>query len=167
MKNLKGQKNKIDKILTIAEAVNTVKKHYTQTELENMYEITSTSIDRINAINKLNRTAKNLLEQGKIKIEQGYHLSRLSGKRQDDASRVVATMNAHNSRLFVKMLLESSKKTVQECKESFERMDVNNISVVVVPMPNDVYENLEKIAKRNNQTAHDIILQLTEKYIGQ
>ena len=37
---------------------------------------------QINSINKLNGYAKNLIKQEKIKIEQAYHLSRLSGKRQ-------------------------------------------------------------------------------------
>ena len=167
MTNLKGSKNKLDGILDIAEAVNVVKKHYSVKDITDMYQITSTSVDRINSINKLNSHAKNLIDQGKIKIEQAYHLSRLTGKRQDEAANVITTMNAHNTRIFIKMLLSDPNKSVQECKKSFRAINLDDVSVVVIPMPNDMYKNLEKNAIRQKKTVHDIILEVVENYIGQ
>ena len=167
MSNLKGRKNKVDGILDIAEAVSVVKKHYSVSDITNMYQITSTSVDRINSINKLNGYAKNLIKQEKIKIEQAYHLSRLSGKRQDEAANVITSMNAHNTRIFIKMLLAKPDKSVHECKKSFRTMNVDEVSVVVVPMPNDMYKNLEKNAAQQKKTVHDIILEVVENYIGQ
>ena len=166
MSNLKGSKNKLDAILDIAEAVNVVKKHYSVNDITNMYQITSTSVDRINSINKLNICAKNLIKQEKIKIEQAYHLSRLNGKRQDEAANIITTMNAHNTRIFIKMLLAEPNKSVHECKKSFRTSNMDDVSVVVVPMPNDMYKNLEKNASLQKKTVHDVILDVMENYIG-
>ncbi len=166
MDNLKGSKNKKNDILSIAKAVNVVKNHYTTSDIKTMFEITPTSVNRINAINKLNTYSKKLIKQRKIKIEQTYHLSRLDGKRQDEAARIVASMNAHNSRIFVNMLLAQPTKTVKECKNIFDKSRNDDISLAVVPMPNDVYNSLERIATKNKKEPQDIILQLVEDYIG-
>ena len=164
--NLKGGRIKKDDMLSIAKAASIVKQHYSKSEIQQVFQISSTSIDRINAINKLNDFSKRLVRQEKIGIEQAYHLSRLTGKRQDEAARIIASMNAHNSRILVKMLLASPDRSVEQCKENFDKTVNNAISLVVVPMPNDMYVNLAKIAAKNKKEPQNIIVEMVRDFIG-
>ncbi len=167
MDNLKGGRKKKDNILHIAEAAKIVKHHYSKSDIRKIFQISPTSIYRIVAINKLNDFSKNLVQQNRIGIEQAYHLSRLAGKRQDEVARIVGSMNSHNSRIFIKMILSNPSQSIQKCKNEFDKTVINDISMVVVPMPNDVYISLAKRAAIEKKEPQDIILNLVRDFIVQ
>lgn len=166
MKNLKGQKNKRANILQMAKATAIIKKSYSNKEIHDMFGITNTSFERVNTINKLNQKGKNLVKKGTLKIEQGYHLSRIEKEHQDEVADIIATMNAHNTRLFTALVRSHKNTPIKKIKENFDKQNLQSISVVVVPMPNDLYLILQKKAASKEKEVNDLILDLVRKYVA-
>ena len=166
MKNLKGQKNKMEDILVIAQAASIIKKNYSNNEIKNMYDITMTTFDRVNAINKLNSKGKSLVKNGLLKMEQAYHLSRVDSKRQDQVAKAIASMNSENTRLFVSFVLKQPKKSIEQLKKDFDKNYNRNISIVVTPMPDAMYNKLLLMAESKKKEPHNLIIELVEDYLG-
>jgi len=166
MKNLKGQKNKKDDILQIAKAASIVKEKYDNREIKDMFDVTMTTFERINCINKLNPKGKLLVKKGLLKIEQAYHLSRINAERQDDVAKLIASMNSEDTRLFVSLVLKQPNTNIGKLKKDFDKTHKRNLSMVVVPMPDTMFNKLEKVATSKKSETHDLILNIVEDYLG-
>lgn len=119
---------------------------------------------QIDKINDLNPSAKTLVRERKIKIEQAYQLSRLKGRRQDEAAIEVVNLSAHETRKFVDLLLKSDA-SVKVCKEIFEKKYLRQYNLLVLPMKDDTYRALQKSAKKAAATLHDHALGILEGYL--
>jgi len=166
MKNLKGGKNKKEDILKIAKAALIVKKSYDNQEIKDMFGVTMTTFERINCINKLNPKGKSLVKKGLLKMEQAYHLSRIDSKRQDKVAKLVASMNSEDTRLFVSLALKQPDTTIEQLKKDFDKTQKRNLSVVVLPMPDTMFNKLEKVAISEKKDTHDLILDVVGDYLG-
>ena len=166
MKNLRGQRNKADDILTVAKAASVVRKSYSNGEIKDMFGITMTSFGRINSINRLNPKGRSMVKRGVLKIEQAYHLSRMDPGRQDQAAKTIASMNTSDTRLFVSLALEHPDRPVELLERDFARGRHGNISVVVTPMPDAMYNKLLRMAESQNKEPHDLIIELVGDYLG-
>src|SRR2546422_8506572 len=88
LRSLKGRKNKPHNLVEVAEACRTLRddKDWGWKEMSRFFKVSVYMLRQIDRINDLNPTAKKLVRRGKIKIEQAYQLSRLTGSRQDEAA---------------------------------------------------------------------------------
>lgn len=166
MRNLKGRKDRTGDILGLAKAASIVRKNYTRQDIRDMYGITMTSFERLNSINRLNPRGKSLVRRGALKAEQAYHLSRVDPGRQDRVACIISSMNTSETRNFVSLVLSNPDADVDDLKAEFDRGRGGGISIVVMPMPESMYNRLSRVAKSRKKEPHDLIMELVEERLG-
>jgi hypothetical protein len=166
LKNLKGRKNKPQNLVDVAEACRTLKDHdkWGFEEMSRFFKVSVYMLRQIDKINDLNPSVKRLVREGEIKIEKAYQLSRLSGKRQDEAAPEVVNLSAHETRKFIDLLLKSDA-SVAECKKLLKETTLKQFNLLVLPMKDDTYRALKKSADKANATLHDHALSILEGYL--
>ena len=75
-------------------------------------------------------------------------------------------MNSENTRLFVSFVLKQPKKSIEQLKKDFDKNYNRNISIVVTPMPDAMYNKLLLMAESKKKEPHNLIIELVEDYLG-
>lgn len=167
MRNLKGSKNKPDSLLQVAESVNFLKKTTSLNDMKRMFDVSSTMLNQINRLNKLNDFSKKLLQNGKLGIEKGYLLARLNGKRQDEAAKEIVNLSSHDSRTFIDLLIKNEKVSVSDCTQQFNQKISKKMDLLVIPMPYGVFNELERQSKKKRLDPHDLAFKILEEYLNE
>lgn len=169
MANLKGSKKKKVPLTEMAEAIRylNIKKNKTFDEMSRLFDVSKYMLFQINKINELNDSSKTIIKNGELGIEQSYLLSKFKNKRQDAVAKELKSMNAHESRKFVNLLLVNENLSVLECKKIFEEKILKKFSMVVIPMPENMYRKLVFTAKKSKKNVHDFAYSILENYLNE
>lgn len=165
MRNLKGSKNKQVSTLELAEAMQEIRNKMPTKEMEKFFDISHTMISRINKINGLEDDTKKIIQKANLGIEKSYLLTKLSGNRQIEAAKEIVSLNAHNSRQLINLLIKKPKDTVKQLRNYFEKNYMKKFSLLIIPMSDDLYSLLLKKATKAKKTPHDLAFQVLEDYL--
>ena len=162
MRNLKSSRIKTVDTMTLAEAVRQVKDDMAVSEMVELFSVSHTMLQRLNKINQLSNETKNIVKQLGFGIEQTYLLTRIPAKIEEETARAMAGMSSHEARKFINMV-KNSGKSVEECKREFKAQQ-KNFNLLVIPLPNDTYQLLSRLAKKSNKHIHDLALDILERH---
>lgn len=167
MANLKGSKSKDVLLTDMATAIHVLKTKGRKLEdMAKLFDVSKYMLFQINKINKLNDYAKKCIKKRELGIEQSYLLSKLSGTRQDQVAKELLNMNAHDSRKFVNLVLNEEKMSVAQCKKLFEEKILKKFSMLVIPMPENMYKKLVNRSKKSKKDVHDFAYSVLEDFLN-
>jgi len=165
MANLKGsKKNKPSNLIAVARACRRLKAKWGLAKMKEMYDISKTQLDWIDAINDLHEDAKKFVRQGKIGMEKGYLLAKLNRDLQAEAAREMIGMNGREARQLIH-LLRHKDMSVPEARELVKKVFDKKIHLLVLPLTTENYVKLQKIADSANTNMHDLALSALEDLI--
>ena len=164
MRNLKGPKIKNASTLELAKASEVVKKNISTKEMTKLFDVSHTMLSRINKINKLTKKSKEVIKKSNLGIEQSYLLTQLPEQQQEKAAKAILDMTSHETRKFIR-LVKNSEKSIDQCKKEFDDTIRKKFSLLVIPMPENLYQQLTKLAKKSKKDPHDLAIKVLEEYI--
>ena len=163
--NLKGSKKKPSKISDFALACRTLKnnKEWGLTKMSKFFRVSKTQLREIDMINELEPKYKKLANEGKIGMTVAYQISRIDEKRRSEAFMFIQKMNRDEIRDFVYFLVKNPAFSVLECKKLFEKSQLKKVTILALPITDEMHKNLRLLATKRKQSVHDYALKILEK----
>lgn len=167
MANLKGAKKKPSNLLDVAKACRLLIVKWGIKKVSGFFKVSEYQLRQIDKINELNPNVQKLVEQGKFGIEDAYQLWRLGGKRQSEVAKEALAMKSHEIRQLVHLLKKNESMSVKEAKQLTQQVLDKKINILMLPLTEETYLALKKLASKRNQNIHDVALKALEEYINE
>jgi len=166
--NLKGSKKKPSKISDFALACHTLKvsKDWGFTKMSKFFKVSKTQLREIDMINDLEPKYKKLADEGTIGMTTAYQLSRVDKQRRGQAVKFIQKMNREQIRDFIYFLTKNSTLSVLECKKLFDKSQLEKITVLAIPITDEMHKKLELGAAERKQSIHDYTIKILEKSLN-
>jgi len=152
--NLKGKKKKQVSLLTIAEAVRLLandKEYGSTSKLAESFGVKRPTIESFDKMNDQPDEIKNLIKEGKIRIDASTKLSSISDlKKRVYLARAVAGLSAEDTRNIINYSKKHPKLSSEECKKAIEDIKAkkSQIKSVKIPLENADYDAFLATSKK-------------------
>ena len=161
MGNLRGSKNKPSNLLEFGEACRFWTRKIGVKDTAKRFNVSQTMIRRIDKVNEIdNPKLRQMIKDGKFKIEAAYHLWRIKEPKRSQAAKILKNMATEDIRRFMYFIIKNPSLSIKECKELLDSEKPKNMNLLVLPIDSIMYRELEQEAKMKNLKIHDYILKL-------
>ena len=164
--NLKTGRNKPSNLLEIAQACRTVIQSWGMKKTHEFFKVSEYQLRQIDRINDLREDVQKLVEDGRLGIDVAYQLSRLDGMLQSKAATVALDMKEEEWRPFVQLLVNDETMTIEKARRTVDESKKKRLNLLILPLTEDTFTKLRRIAKAEDENVHDLVLQVLEEYIA-
>ena len=163
--NLKGSKNKPSKISDFALACRTLKNHkdWDMKKMSEFFSISVTQLREIDKINDLESRYKKIADEHGMGMTTAYQLSRVDPKRRSETYKIIKNMNRDQIRDFVYFLVKNPLSSVSECKKLYEQSQLKTVTILALPISEEIHKRLLEESRKKGMTIHDYVLQLLDE----
>jgi hypothetical protein len=168
MANFKGnKKGKPSNLLEFAVACHTLIGLWGIRKMSDFFDVVPHQIRQIDKITSLRPKVQEMVEAGKLGIEDAYQVWRSGSADQEKVASAIVElrMTSDEARQFVHLLRKTDANTVDKAKKVFEQTRQKKFDVLVLPLPSSTFKLLSEAARKNGLGVHDFALKVLEDYV--
>lgn len=172
--NLKGSKIKKDDWITIAKKCDDVlKKSKDRQEAARKLGVSQELIRSIVSLLKLPPEVQELIRNDQILFDAAQRLNTIKLKddkaeksKQIEVARAIAGLPSHKQREIIQFAKRFPNSSLKDYTKRVTRpREVRNLHVIVLTMEEDIYKNLQKIAKQKRLSVEKSVLEIIDEWL--
>ncbi len=173
--NLKGSKIKRDDWITIAKKCDDIlKKSKDRQEAARKLGVSQELIRSIVSLLKLPSEVQELIRNDQILFDAAQRLNTIKLKdagaeksKQIEVARAIVGLPSHKQREIIQFAKRFPNSSLKDFTKRVTRpREVKNLHVIVLTLEEDVYQNLQKIAKQKRLSVEKSVLEIIDEWIG-
>ena len=156
----KGPKIKPTNLFHFAIACRTLLKKWGIKEMSKYFGVTEYQIRQIDKINDLDPALKKLAKESHSGIEMFYHMWRLREPKRSQVAKIVQDMKSDDIRTLMHFIRKNPSLPVLECKALLDKTKPEQVSLLVLPLDKNTYDDLRQSAKKSKLKVHDYAIKI-------
>ena len=162
MGNLKGAKNKPTNLLQVSEACTFLLKKWGIKEVSRYFSISEYMLRQIEKIILLDSDTKKYVRQNELGIEKAYQLWRIDPSKRKELLPMIKNLSTSDIRNLIYVMKNDPTKSVKKAKELFDEKYAKKTTMMVLAIPTDLINRLNKISKKEKTSPTQYVMKLIE-----
>lgn len=164
--NIKKFKNKPSKLTDFAKACEFLINKNGLTETAKLADSSEYQLKQITKINELSPKIKKIIDAGKLGIDSSYQIWRLNESIREQVAKESIDLTSHEVRQLVHLLLKNKNMTIKEAKDLTRSVLRHKFKILSIPLTDQTYDRLSKIAKKKNKDLRKFITEILENHVN-
>jgi hypothetical protein len=166
MANLKGSKKKSSSWIEIAQACRLLKEQWGFPKMASFFGVTVFMLRQIDKINELDADLQKTIVEKNLGVDAAYQLWRISEGKKKQFAKQAEDLTAHEVRRLADFVMNKPDISMKQAREMVEKNRKQKVNVLMIPLTEDTFERLQKLASQAHKNIHDFSLNVLEDYIN-